>query len=304
MSIRLRSVITLFCLFIIGIDLFICGCRKDPELIKPVAELGERDPAFSPDGRFIAYLEEGSGIYLLEIATSHSTWLTYGQLPDWSPDGKWIVYVLARDIYKINVETKEIMQLTAWGNCFFPDWSPNGKRIAFDVSGGDSGGIWLMDTNGTNFKRIMQYVRQPDWSPSGDRLAYLGWVGSSGLGQFTIFIMDSTGDNSMRLTNNEGDDNRPAWSPDDSKIVYVSESEHNYWNIFLINTDGTNNTQLTFEPESDNGYQSCEPAWSPDGSQIVYVRTEWFEDEAIIELVSHLWIMDADGGNRRQLTER
>ena len=70
----------------------------------------------------------------------------------------------------------------------------------------------------------------------------------------------------------------------------------------MINTDGTHQVQLTFEPESDNGYASWEPAWSPDGSQLVYVRTEWFEDEAIIELVSHLWIMDAEGTNKRQIT--
>ena len=152
-----QKALTISCVFIIGVSLFILGCKKDDhEIIKPVAEYGERNPAFSPDGKFIAYVDNSSvpcSICLLKLSTGDITDLTYGWSADWSPDGEWIVYVWARDIYKINVETNEIKQLTTWGSCFFPDWSPNGNRIAFDISGGDSGGIWLMDTNGINFKR-------------------------------------------------------------------------------------------------------------------------------------------------------
>jgi len=297
----------LLCIFLISTILPILGCIKDspPEVVKPVLEYGEREPAFSSDGKFIAYSSEGE-IWLLELATEENEYVTHGRLPDWSPDDKWIVYVWLGDIYKINVETKEIKQLSTWNDCYFPDWSPNGRRIALDTGHEDPKGahmIWLMDANGTNFKDISIHGtgewREPDWSPSGDKLVHIRYV--AGVADAEIFIMDSTGENSVRLTNNNRQDDWPVWSPDGSRIAYVSQT-NGYYNVFLINADGTNKIKITFEPESSNGYASCEPTWSPDGSQIVYARVEWFEDEQIIELVSHLWIMNADGSNKKQLT--
>lgn len=294
----------LFDIFLTGLVLLILGCRKPPEIERPIIELGEREPVFSLDGKFIAYVDNNdiSRICLLELETENVINLTYGWSPDWAPDGKWIVYVWARDVYKINIETKEIKQLTTWGACFFPDWHPNGKRIAFDFSyhtaGFDSFGIWILNLDDNSAKHLGG-GREPDWSSSGERLVHIRYV--AGVTFPEIFIMDSSGNNSVRLTNNQVDDDRPVLSPDGSKTAYVSETKK-YYNIFSINTNGTNKVQLTSEPESDNGYMSCEPAWSPDGHKIVYAHVEWFEDEHRIDLIGHLWIMDADGKNKKQLT--
>jgi Tol biopolymer transport system component len=261
-----------------------------------VAELGKREPVFSPDGKFVAYVENSSdpcGICLLELSTCDVTDLTYGWSPDWSPDGKWIVYVWAREIYKINVETEESMQLTAEG--FFPDWSPNNQYVAFSINSGDSAGLYIIDSSGNSMHSVGDWGwLEPDWHRQGSMLTFIGWIDNKG----GVCIVDTNGSNANLIL--EGGDS-PVFSPDGSKIAYVSEND-NYYDIFLINTDGTNEVQLTFEPESDNGYMSCEPAWSPDGNQIVYARVDWFEDEQTIELIGDLWIMDADGKNKRQLT--
>lgn len=303
-------------ILLITISLFIIfsGCNKEKEEgpFVIVRGGGEREPAFSPDGKFIAY--STGEIWLFEIATGESEYLTDGLSPDWSPDGKWILYVKGRDIYKINVETKVIKQLTTWGSCFYPDWAPDGKRIAFDTSHDDPKGanvIWLMDSNGTNYKDISIHGigewREPDWSPSGDKIVHIRYVGVT----FPeIFIMDSAGQNSVRLTNNQTIDFSPVWSPDGSKIAYVGETrnEKNWscYNIWVMDTTGNNKIQLTFEPEGKNWSGAFDPAWSFDGSQIAYARCEKFVKreggETVYEYIWHIWIMDSDGENKRQLT--
>jgi Tol biopolymer transport system component len=63
-----------------------------------------------------------------------------------------------------------------------------------------------------------------------------------------------------------------------------------------MDSNGNNKTQLTF------GEADWRPAWSPDGNKIVYVQGESIERKTEIECFYHLWIMDADGKNKRQLT--
>lgn len=295
-----------FCIFFICVMLCILGCGKEEDdgIIKPIVSSGECEPAFSSDGEYIAYTKEGEyEIWLFEITTEESEYLTDGSLPDWSPDGKEIVYVRDRDIYEIDVETKEIQRLTTWGSCFFPDWSPNNELLAFDfsyhTSGFDSFGVWILNLS-DNSKKHLGEGREPNWSPSVNRLVYTGYVASVSFRE--IFVMDSSGQNSIRLTDNQVDDYRPAWSPDGSKIAYVGETRDTIdphgvigINIWVMDTMGMNKTQLTFEG-------GCDPAWAPSGDQIVFVRGESFEKKNVIEIIYHLWIMDADGENKRQLT--
>jgi TolB protein len=83
----------------------------------------------------------------------------------------------------------------------------------------------------------------------------------------------------------------PVESPDGKKIVFQSNRTGN-WEIFTMNSDGTELKQLTHEPAADNT-----PSWSPDGKRIVFVSERNGK-----EYDSEVYIMNADGGNQIRLT--
>jgi TolB protein len=67
-----------------------------------------------------------------------------------------------------------------------------------------------------------------------------------------------------RLTNNKADDTSPKWSPDGSKIAFVSMRDGNS-EVYMMNSDGSDVTRITTDDSSD-----VDPAWSPDGKKIVF----------------------------------
>jgi Tol biopolymer transport system component len=228
--------------------------------------------------------------------TNRRIFLKTGDMPDWSPDGDKLALVMGGQIYSVKVIGDSIIQLTIEGTNLFPDWSPDGKYITYDSNFNDPVGayvIWIMDANGENKQDISQHLvgewRMPDWSPDGLRIAHLRYIG---IGTPEIFLMDTTGENEVRLTNNSRDDRYPIWSPSGSKILFESQEEGELVQIWIMNADGSNPRQLTTEGGK-------EPSWSPDGSQIVYSRyNPWeFSDEN-----GRLWIMNSDGSSKRQLT--
>src|SRR5437667_12516153 len=79
-----------------------------------------------------------------------------------------------------------------------------------------------------------------------------------------IFSIEPNGTNRVQLTSDPAADFDPAFSPDGSKIAFVSKRDGNY-EIYVMEADGTNPRRLTNDPGFDTN-----PAWSPDGSQIAF----------------------------------
>lgn len=92
----------------------------------------------------------------------------------------------------------------------------------------------------------------------------------------------------------------PAWSPDGSKIAFsrlVNANEapsHNRFQIYVMNSDGSNQMRLTNTVEGGN---SC-PNWSPDGTRIAFTRG----GSATDSVYSEIYVMNADGSNQMKLT--
>ena len=91
------------------------------------------------------------------------------------------------------------------------------------------------------------------------------------------------------LTNNPADDANPAWSPDGTKIAFVSLRDANN-EIYVMNHDGSGQKNLTNDPGIDGP-----PSWSPDGTMIAFVSSQGEADE--------IFVMNADGLNKLRLAD-
>lgn len=92
----------------------------------------------------------------------------------------------------------------------------------------------------------------------------------------------------LRLTNNLASDTFGVWSPDGSKIAFVSNRDGKA-EIYLMDADGNNVGRLT-----NNSADDSTPAWSPDGSRIAFQTNRDGNEE--------IYVMNADGSNQKRLT--
>jgi TolB protein len=110
-------------------------------------------------------------------------------------------------------------------------------------------------------------------------------------GNRDIYLMDLATGDVKRLTNNPAYDGIPEWSPDGSKIVFISQRDGGDGDIFVMNADGSDERNLTVLPVDANEWN---PTWSPDGEYIAFVSDRAGTND--------IYIMDNDGKNIRQLT--
>ena len=169
--------------------------------------------------------------------------------------------------------------------------------------------IYVMTTDGGNLRRLTNNSDKdfsPSWSPDGKRIAFIsdrdGHVHARhGWSTYEIYLMNADGSNPQNLTNNPSSDRDPSWSPDGKRIVFSSARDNdNPQNseIYVMAADGSDPQRLTENIDDDR-----DPSWSPDGERIVFSASREGHVENKFGITAEIYIMDADGGNEKRLTD-
>lgn len=231
-----------------------------------------------------------------------------------------------------------------------PVFSPDGSKVAFDRNTLGKTNIYVMNADGSTPVAITSndafpeasINEDPTWSPDGSKIAFVSDRG----GRFKkeIWVMNADGSGLVKLTTNVQIpassppvyrwDTDPSWSPDGSSIAFSSARDNALSQIYLMNTDGSNQTRIvtanhdhfpTWSPNSltiafssdpasprkginivnRNGTNEVNvtnngayPAWAPDGTRLAFMRI----DGTNFDSKFAIFLIDIDGGNPRKIT--
>jgi Tol biopolymer transport system component/DNA-binding winged helix-turn-helix (wHTH) protein len=275
----------------------------------------DNNPAWSPDGRYIAFMRQTSatgGVFLVPALGGPERKLANafpyrpvinGNTLSYSPDGKSLVlpdkYTQAEpfSIFSLTVETGDKLKITspppgAFGD-LYPAFSPNQKLLAFvrseSIAAAD---IYLMPANGGEPKRLTfdhSSIRGLSWTSDGREIVFASRRRGS---TYNLWKVSATGGEAEQLMTNERDAFSPTISREQSRLAYTqSLTDGNIWRFSMPGFRGSNEPPVKLLSSTQ---EDSSPNFSPNGKQIAFAsrRSGSFE----------IWVGGADGSNPRQLT--
>jgi len=312
---RWEARVVCVCVFLFGFVLrspFLCGQTVSSGDLSRFRSVGR--VTLSPDGGRIAYtvtMRDRPGrpygqLWVVDLSTSKSLRVggekDSGASPVWSPDGKWILFSGQQGeqagLFVARPDGTEITFLTTTADTNSPlpgtgnalAWSPDAKQIAFISA---TPGERLAEASGDPMV-ITRYLYKPD---AGE-----GMTRFNDNKRLHIFVIDLASRQVQQLTNGEYDEHSIDWSPDGARILFSSNRDANqdeffHYDLFTLSLADHSIHRLTAAE-----YTEYDPRWSPDGKSIVYRGTKrGITDRETTMEDTHVWVMDADGGNRREI---
>ncbi|MCZ6670886.1 MAG: protein kinase, partial [Acidobacteria bacterium] len=285
---------------------------KNPVNLTRDSSADNWQPAFSPDGEWIAFRSSnaGGGIFVMGATGESVRRLTdFGFHPVWSPDGKEILMATegftsprgrsgTSRLYAVNVQDGKTRQVFA-GDAVQPSWSPHGQRIAFwgvqEASGQRD--LWTVSANGGESVPVTEDPPtdwNPVWSPDGRYLYFSSDRGGS-MNLWRVPIEEDSGTVTgppQPVTTGVSDSAYISISRNGKRIAYATGKRSE--NLQKVSFDPAAGT-VTASPEwiTQGSRQFTAPDPSPDGEWITFRSVGKQED---------IFVIRADGTGRRQLT--
>lgn len=251
--------------------------------------------AWSPDGTKII----ADGLLSVSVSDRSARRLTrpkasypeYDWGAAWSPDGRRITFNRTMDIDNsicvIAADGGAFRRLTPIGK-YLPNYSPSFSRDGRTIAYIGTGGVWVMDADGSGKRRLAAAkfpshgVPGPAWSPDGRWIAFTS--------DDEVWVTRSDGTQRRRLF---GDPHRStediSWSPGSRRLAFAHGDGD--WEIFVVNADGSGLRNIT----NNRRVQDEDPSWSPDGQSIAFVSDRDGNAE--------IYVMRADGRDQRNLSK-
>lgn len=244
------------------------------------------DPAVSPDGKSIAYVAWNSDTALYDVCVMKidgsnridiSNMAGHETCPSWTYDGSQVLY--SRNYYYSDAKIIEATYRQS------PVTNPNDRSMIIDYNAIDPPNIIpgrvLVSCSATG-KLLL--------SAEGIRT-----FNSDGSGMRVIIPYDEYSDHLLFS---------PAWSPDGTKIVYLSYKENTDIKVIVTDANGANADTLVTLPVTGNRYwnsvnNKISLCWSPDGNQIAFNRPDGFPNGGV---GSHIWVINKDHTGLTQVT--
>jgi serine/threonine-protein kinase len=255
----------------------------------------EEWPAWSPDGKQLAYIAEVDGyrqVFVRSLPGGGERQLTRARRdhiqPAWSADGALIAFVRAAtgtgklepsevDGYYFEggelwtTEPASGREAKLHDNAFNPSYSRDGQRLAFDalIAGGQR--LWVTDTRGRNPRQVTSdsseavVHTQARWSPDGSKLLFRRIEKTKS----DIAVVDAGTGAITLVTDDYVFDTDPAWSPDGAAI-YFSSYRGGGLNVWRVGVDAAGAPTGPAEQLTTGAGEDAQPALAPDGRQLVF----------------------------------
>jgi len=228
----------------------------------------------------------------------------------WSPDSSELVYSMGGSLWLQRIDSSEAQQLTDGpGYDYQPDWSPDGKSVVYVSYQKDAMELWLLDLETGKTQQITSGGAvnvEPRWSPDGKRIVFVSAAYNRRFHIFRAEVHDGKLENVVRLTGETKSsppryyysafdmEISPVWTRDAAEILFVSNRGHihgtgGFWRMKA--EPGARAREIHYEETN----WKARPDFSPDGSRMVYssyLGGQWH----------NLWLMPANGGDAFPLT--
>ena len=173
------------------------------------------------------------------------------------------------------------------------NFSPDGRLIVFysDAEQPDMSSIWVANSDGTERRLVYRsdsigtYFTSAKFHPSGNKILF--WEESISI----LEQNDTEWNDNITITRLQGKGGVPSCSSDGTQIIYLSGEGGGVGDVWVMDIDGTNRTQLTFDKDGGDN-----PSYSPDGKKILYERRSDNGE-------SEIWLMNANGTEKKMVLD-